>query len=219
MNRKKMVSIIALIMVILMVLSLIAVAIPSAYAISQSDIDALQAKKNELSQQVGYCKERLAALNEQQSNVLEQKNALLEQNRLAQEQLDLVQEQIDIYEQIIAEQAEVVSQAKSREDLQLQKYRTRVRAMEENGSYNILSLVLKVGNLSELLAAVDDMGEIMESDRILEEQYIEAREETEEVKAEYEAVKQDYESKETVLLEEQAELKEQIDTTNLCLRI
>ncbi|MDO4982127.1 MAG: peptidoglycan DD-metalloendopeptidase family protein [Eubacteriales bacterium] len=219
MNRKKMVSVIALVMVILMVLSLIAVAIPSAYAIDQSDIDALQSRKNELSQKVKDCKERLSALNEQQANVLEQKNALLEENRLAQEQLDLVQQQIDIYEEIIAEQAEAVEEAKSREDVQLQKYRTRVRQMEENGSYNynILALVLRVGNLSELLSAVDDMGEIMESDKILEEQYVEAREETEEVKAEYEAVKQEYEGKETVLLDEQAQIKEQMKTTNQML--
>lgn len=212
-----MVSIIALIMVILMVLSLIAVAIPSAYAIDQSDIDALQAQKQLLSKQVQDCRERLAALNEQQANVLEQKNALMEENRLAQEQLDLVQKQIDIYEAIIAEQAEAVKAAKGREDLQLQKYRTRVRAMEENGSYNILTLMLRVGNLSDLLAAVDDMGEIMESDKVLEEQYIEAREESEELKAEYEAVKQEYEGKETVLLEEQAQLKEQMNETNRIL--
>lgn len=217
MNRKKMVSIIALIMVILMVLSLIAVAIPSAYAIDQSDIDILQTRKNELSQQVKDCKERLAALNEQQANALEQKNTLMEENRLAQEQLDLVQQQIDIYEEIIAEQADAVKEAKSREDIQLQKYRTRVRAMEENGSYNILNLVLKVGNLSDLLAAVDDMGEIMESDKVLEEKYVEAREESEEVKAEYEAVKQEFEGKEAVLLEEQAQIKEHMDETNQML--
>ncbi len=52
MKRKKLISVIAVIMAILMVFSLLASVLPSVFAVSQSDIDALQAKKNELSQLV-----------------------------------------------------------------------------------------------------------------------------------------------------------------------
>ena len=138
----------------------------------------------------------------------------MEQNKLTQEQIDLVQEQIDLYNDMIDEKAKEVDQAKNREDVQLQKYRTRVRAMEENGGYNILAVVLKADNFSELLTAVDDMGEIMNSDRALEDQYIAAREETEEIKADYEEVKADYEQKQDDLKSEQEELKKQMDEAN-----
>lgn len=213
MKRKRMVRIIAIILVALMILPFLFDAI-SAYAVTQDEIDAIQNQKNELSAKVADCKERLAALQSQQSNVLEQKAALMEQNKLTQEQIDLVGAQIDIYEEMVAEQAAVVEAAKGREDRQLQKYRTRVRAMEENGEINFLALVLQTSSLSELMSAVDDMGEIMESDRVLEDQYIAAREETEVVKANYEAIKADYEEKEVGLREEQAELKEQMNLAN-----
>lgn len=215
MNNKKVVSVIAIFMAVLMVLSLIVSVIPvSAYAVSEEEVSALQRQKKELSGKVSDCKERLDALKEQQSNVLELKAALTEQNKLTQEQIDLTQEQIDLYSDMIAEKAEEVEEARTREERQLQKYRTRVRAMEENGGYNILAVVLNSDNFSELLTAVDDMGEIMNSDRVLEDQYIAAREETEEIKADYEEVKADYEEKQDELQAEQDELKKQMDEAN-----
>ena len=195
-----------------MVMSLMVSIIPvSAYAVTEDEVAAIQAQKKEISGRVKDCKERLDALKQQQANVLEQRAALMEQNKLTQEQIDLVQEQIDIYNDMIADKAAEVEDAKTREDRQLQKYRTRVRAMEENGGYNILAVVLQSDNFSELLTAVDDMGEIMNSDRALEDQYIAAREETEEIKADYEAVKADYEEKQGELKSEQDELKKQMD--------
>ncbi len=215
MNNKKVISVIAIIMAVLMVLTLVMSIIPvSAYAVTEDEVTALQQQKKEISGRVKDCKERLDALKQQQASVLDQKAAIMEQNKLTQEQIDLVQEQIDLYNDMIDEKAKEVDQAKNREDVQLQKYRTRVRAMEENGGYNILAVVLKADNFSELLTAVDDMGEIMNSDRALEDQYIAAREETEEIKADYEEVKADYEQKQDDLKSEQEELKKQMDEAN-----
>lgn len=212
MNNKKVISVIAVVLAALMVMSLMVSIIPvSAYAVTEDEVAAIQAQKKEISGRVKDCKERLDTLKQQQANVLEQRAALMEQNKLTQEQIDLVQEQIDIYNDMIADKAAEVEDAKTREDRQLQKYRTRVRAMEENGGYNILAVVLQSDNFSELLTAVDDMGEIMNSDRALEDQYIAAREETEEIKADYEAVKADYEEKQDELKSEQDELKKQMD--------
>ncbi len=216
MKSKKAIRIIAFILVLLMILPFLFNSL-SAYAVTQDEIDALQSQKKELSEKVSSCKERLTALQSQQANVLEQRAAILEENKLTQEQIDLVQEQIDIYEDMISEQSELVEEAKTREDRQLQKYRTRVRAMEENGEMNILALILQTSSLSELMSAVDDMGEIMQSDKLLEEQYVAAREETEEIKAEYEAVKAEYEGKQDELRSEQEELKTQMEEANKVL--
>lgn len=213
MKSKKSVRIIAIILVLLMILPFLFDSL-AAYAVTQDEIDAIQSQKKELSAKVSSCKERLAALQTQQANVLEQRVAIMEENKLTQEQIDLVQEQIDIYEDMISEQADLVEEAKTREERQLQKYRTRVRAMEENGEMNILALVLQTTSLSELMSAVDDMGEIMQSDKILEEQYVAAREETEEIKANYEEIKADYEGKQGELRAEQEELKAQMEEAN-----
>ena len=208
MNNKKIVSVIAVLLALLMALSLVFSVVPvSAYA---DELDDLQAQKNDLSNQVKECQERLTLLKEQQSNVLEQKAALDEQNKLANEQLELVAKEIDEYTKLIAEKAEEVEAARTKEERQLALYQARVRAMEESGGFNILSVIVNSPNFSQLLTAIDDMSEIMASDRELQEQYVEAREETEAVKAEYEAEKAEYEEAQARLEEERAEIGRQI---------
>lgn len=208
MNRKKAVSVIAVILAVLMLLSLVVGVIPlTAHADELDELDELRAKKAELSSQVQEIKERIDGLKEQQANVLEQMVALMEQNRLAEEQLEIIDEEIREYEILIQNKGKEVDAAKDRENVQLEKYRTRVRAMEESGGYNILALVLQSDNFSQLITAIDDMGEIMESDKQLQHEYETAREETEEVKAQYETEKTVYEGKQQELRDEQAAIQ------------
>ena len=98
-QRKKIISIIAIVMAILMAFSLIASVLPTAFAISQSDIDALQKKKDELSARVAEAEERVNTLKNEQANVLDQKTALEEKNNAAKEALALVAEEIVINSQ------------------------------------------------------------------------------------------------------------------------
>ena len=209
MNNKKIISAIAVIMAVLMLMTLIVSVIPtSAYAlVTQADIDEAQRKKDELVAQRQASQEKIDRLKEQQASVLEQKAALDERNEYAREQIVLVQEQVDMYSEMIAEKKKEVEAAKNREEEQLRHYRTRVRAMEENGGYNILTLIFNAESFTELLTSLDDIGEIMEKDRQLEDQYIAAREEHEEIQAEYEEEKAQLEAKQAELEEEKAELE------------
>ena len=199
-----MISVIAVIMAVLMLLSLVASVIPSAFAISQSDIDALQAKKDEISARVKEAEARVDTLKDAQANVLD---------HAAKEALRLVGEEIVMYDGIIEEKTEELNLALNREQTQLEKYRVRVRAMEETGGYNILTVLLSSGDFNEFLTALDDMEKIMTADRDLEDAYIEAREESERVKAEYEDVKADCEAKQEVLNAEKEMLDAQIAET------
>lgn len=211
MRRKRMTAIIALALAVLMVVTLMASLIPmSASAVNQSDIDNLQNQKNEISNRVQDAKARVEALKADKANVLEQKLALEEQGRAAQEQLDLVAQEIALYDGMIEEKAQELEQARTREADQRQRYRARVRAMEESGGYNILALFAGAESFGELLTAIDDMGEIMESDKRLEKEYVAAREETEDIKAEYEQVREEYGEKQDELRVEQARIEEDI---------
>ena len=209
MNNKKVISVIAVIMAVLMLMTLIISVIPtSAYAlVTQADIDEAQRKKDELVSQRQASQEKIDKLKEQQASVLEQKAALDERNEYAREQLTIVLEQIDMYTEMIAEKRKEVDEARTKEEEQLRRYRTRVRAMEENGGYNILTLVFNASSFTELLTSLDDIGEIMEQDRQLEDEYIAAREAHEAVQAEYEAEKAELEAKQTELEAEKAELE------------
>lgn len=214
MKRKKMISFIAVLLAVLMVVSLLASIIPAtAYAVSQSDIDALQAKKNELSARVAEAQERLTGLQAQESSVLEVKAALEEQNASAKAALEIVAEEIAMYDEIIADKTEELIVAQAKEDEQLNRYRVRVRAMEESGGYNVLALVVNSASFADLLAALDDMGAIMDSDKELEHEYRAARQETERVKAEYEAVREECQEKQSALEEEKARIEQQIADT------
>ena len=211
-KRKRFVSVVCLLLALLMVFSLLFSIIPvQAYAVSWDDISEITQQKSELANRVAECRNRIDLLKQEQATVLEAKSAFEEQNRAANEQLNLVAQEIAIYDDMIAEKEKELTKAIRKEEKQLDAYRTRVRAMEENGSYNILALIVNSRSFSEFLTAMDDMGEIMESDKKLERQYIEAREETEEVKAEFEAVRTEMEGKQAALKEEQAEIEASIE--------
>ena len=90
--------------------------------------------------------------------------------------------------------------------------------MEENGGYNVLSIVLHADSLSTLLAGIDDIRDIMESDKRLEEQYIAAREEHERIQAEYEAEKERCEAKMAELEGEQDRLNAVIKETEALMK-
>ena len=211
MKKNKAVSIIAVILAVLMLVSLVASALPLvAHA---DELDDLRAKKAEITAQVKQIREKLDGLKEEQASVLQTKAALEEEMKLASEQLDIIDAEIQHYDELIRIKAKEVDAAKNREAFQLERYRTRIRAMEENGGYNILALLFEAENFADLLTALDDMGEIMVSDKLLQKQYEQAREETEEIKAQYEAEKSVYEEDQAVLQEEKDDLNKQIEET------
>lgn len=217
MNRKRAISILAIIMAIVMILSLILSVLPTAYAVTQSDIDAVQARKNELTARVQEAQERLNSMQEQEASVLEKKAALDEENAAAKEALVLVAQELAMYDEILAEKTLELEEAQAIEQAQARKYRARIRSMEEDGTYDFLALLFNSANFSELLAKLDDMDAIMESDKRLEEQYRAAREEAERVKAEYEEVRAECEARQSVLRAEQAQIEARLLETEATL--
>ena len=192
---------------------LLLAALPSvqALAVTQEEINAVRARRDALSAQREAKQAVVDELESQQAGVMERKQAMDERNMYTIEQMQLNSEEIQLYDEMIAEKAEEVKAAKALEEEQLVRYRVRVRAMEENGSYGFLSMLLKTSNLGEFLTVLDDMGQIMESDRELEEAYIAARKNTEAVKAEYEQVRKELQAKQEELRAEQKQLSAEID--------
>ena len=210
--KKKKRTFIAALMTFVMVFSLALGALPvQARAVTQSEIDALKEERDKIAQQKAAQQAIVDDLEAQHASVLERKLAMDERNAYTLEQMELNKQEIVLYDQMIEEKAQEVVEAKRLEDEQLERYRTRVRSMEENGNYGFLALILKATDLGEFLTAIDDIGEIMESDRQLEDEYIAAREHTEQVKADYEAYKAELEAKQETLRAEQIELQKQID--------
>ncbi len=195
-----------------LVLCMLLAALPvRAYAVTQDQIDALKAERDALTAQREEKQAVVDSLEAEHASVLERKQAMDERNMYAIQEIQSIGEEIALYDEMIQDKAEEVEEAKRLEEEQLERFRSRVRAMEENGNLGFLALILNTSDLGELLTAIDDIGEIMASDRELEDQYIAAREHTEEVKAEYESFRMDLEGRQTELRVEQAELERDIE--------
>ena len=212
MNKRKIRAAVALCLSVLMMGTVVSEAFPvPAYAVTQSQIDELKEQRNVIRAQRQEKQAIVEALEAEKADVVAQKQAMDERNMYTLQKIQLNNQEIELYDEMIAEKAAELEEAQRLENEQLERYRARVRAMEENGGYNILAIISKSDSFSDMLTAMDDVGEIMESDRQLEEAYIAARENTESVKADYEDTRSELEELKAQLKEEQEELEKDIE--------
>ena len=187
--KKKTVSAICIALAFIMIVTLVVSLMGSFGAFAaggQEEIDALEQQKQQLQSQQQSIQSNINDLVAQQADVIEQKAAMDEKNELARQEIELINEQIEVYTDLIDDKAKELEAAEKTEQEQLELYKKRVRSMEENGSYTYLDILFQCRSLSDVLSAIDMIGEIMESDKRLYEQYKESRENTERIKGEYE---------------------------------
>ena len=212
MKKTKTRALLSALLAFMLTAALLAGAMPGeAFAVTQGEIDELEREKEEIEEKIAEKQAVVEELEARHASVMETKQAMDERNEFVLEQLRINAEQIRLYDELIAQKAEEVEEAKRLENEQLIRWRTRVRAMEENGTEDFLAMLLGANSLGEFLTAIDDIGEIMESDRLLEKAYTEARENTERVKRDYEEYKAELEDKKAELEAEQTELQAQLE--------
>ena len=181
-----------------------------ALAVSQSEIDALEEQRDELKAQREEMQAGIDELKDQQAGVLEQKRALDEQNEVYRQELELIEEQVSLYTRLVDEKAAELEKATEAEPEQLAIDKQHVRAMEENGDYTYLSIIFGSMSLSELMSNLDMIGEIMDADKRIYDQYTAASEDAEEIKAEYEATLDALSDKQAEYEAEKADLEAKI---------
>ena len=186
-------------------------AVLTANAVTQSEIDALKAERDKITAQRMEKQAVVDRLEAEKASVVDRKQAMDERNSYTLQQMELNREEIELYDRMILEKELEVTDAETLEKTQLERYRSRIRAMEENGNLNLIAIVLNSDNLSELMTAFDDIGEIMQSDKAIEKAYRAAKENTEQAKQEYEEVRLELTAKREELEEEQVELQADID--------
>ncbi len=181
-----------------------------ALAVSQAEIDALEEQRDALKAERESMQADIDALKNEQAGILEQKRALDEQNEVYRQELELIEEQVSLYTRLVDEKAAELEEATAAEEEQLATYKQHVRAMEENGKYTYLSIIFGSRSLSELMSNLDMIGEIMEADRRIYDQYTAAREKAEEIKAEYEVTLEQLSEKQDEYEAEKVELEAKI---------
>ena len=200
MLKKKMKKFFAFAMALVMTMSVMLSCMSvSAFAVTQSEIDALKSQKSQLASQKSSLQSTINSLQGQQNDQIALKNALDEKNAITVKQILNLNEQIELHTQLIEQKTKEVDEAQKVADAQLEKYKVRVRAMEESGRYNYFEVLFGASSIGEFLSLIDDIGDIMRSDKELEDAYRQSVADLKSVKAEYEQAKDEMENSKTEL--------------------
>ncbi len=180
------------------------------FAVTQEELENIEAQREVLETRRDNIEKKVSELSASHASALEQKAALDERNQITLKQIKLLMDQIDLCDTILKQKEKEVKAAKQKETEQLEKFRARIRSMEESENYSILDLLLTSSSIGEFISAMEDMQVIVESDKKLADDYIAAREEAERVRNEYLSVKNEYKEHLDVLNAEQGRLERQI---------
>lgn len=180
------------------------------FAVTQEELENIEAQREVLETRRDNIEKKVSELSASHASALEQKAALDERNQITLKQIKLLMDQIDLCDTILKQKEKEVEAAKQKETEQLEKFRARIRSMEESENYSILDLLLTSSSIGEFISAMEDMQVIVESDKKLADDYIAAREEAERVRNEYLSVKNEYKEHLDVLNAEQGRLERQI---------
>ena len=211
MKRTTAVRVICIVLALIFVLSLLTVIIPArANAVSQSEINALQAKRDQIRAQQVEQQNQIDGLRNEKAGVLEQKAALDQEANLTQEEINVVQEQIELYADLIVEKKAELEQARAEEAKQSELFRARMREMEEGGKLSFIVVLLESRSISDLLTRIDMISEVMSYDKALEKALMDARAKVEEAEKALEDAKAEQEAKKGELEARKADLLAQV---------
>ncbi len=175
-NKRFWVQLIAGIMAAILLLSLILSIIPHAHAEKSSDeikdqIAEMEKENDSIQADVDELNGKLNDLmNEQESNrseiekIIAQKSLIDQQVGLLHAQVVNMNEQISAYNVLIADKQEAMEKAEAKLQELNDKYKDRIRAMEEDGSISYWSVLFQANSFADLLDRLNMVREIAAAD-------------------------------------------------------
>lgn len=187
-QRKFWISIIAGFLAALMIFGVIASALSSYASAEKSsaqikeEIEKWKAQQKENQAQISVIEGQLSSNMDKMEEIVEQKNLIDQQVFLLNEQTQNINKQITAYNDLIADkQAELDAATAHWQELN-DKYKERIRAMEEDGKLSYWSVLFKANNFSDFLDRLSMIEEIAASDQRRLKELNEAAKEMEEAK-------------------------------------
>lgn len=210
-NRKKLVSILAGIMAAIMLLSLIVSILPvHADAASSSEIrkqiNSLKEDRENIKTQMSELQTQYQATSDEIADIVSRKNVIDQEIGLLHAEIININEQISAYSVLIADQQEELDKAQDRYDSLNADCKTRIQAMEEEGTVSYWEVLFKANSFSDLLDRINMVEEITASDTRRLQELSDAAQEVENVQAELATEKAALESTRSELDATQAEL-------------
>jgi len=212
-KRKIWITAICILLAVLMVGSLIVGAL--SMAISAASSSALKDKLNGLKDQQKTIAEQSDALEKkiaenasQTQTIVDKKTNIDQQIALTTEKIENLDQQIQQYNLLIAEKQEELDQAEKQEKQMNEKYRLRLRTMEETGKVEYWSILFKARSFTDLLDQIDMIGEIAQSNQDVIAKMKDVASQISDAKTEIQSSKTEMEAAKT----EQADLQTQLES-------
>ena len=181
-----------------------------ASAVTQEEIDDKKKEKKELEAQKAELQAQLKEIQRNKSNALAQKENLDRQIAVIRSEIANTEELIAEYEQLIEQTEAEIAETQRKHEAQYELFCARVRAMEERGTVSYWSVLFHSTSFSDLLASMDFINEIMESDQRVIDDLQETEQELAAQQAQLESELAEQEAVREELAARNAELKEQL---------
>lgn len=214
-NRKKLVSLLAGIMAAIMVLSLILSLVPAASAASSSEIrkqiNNLQNKRTELRQKMSELESDIETNDNAILEKVAEKNVIDQEIGILYAEIVNINEQISAFNLLIADQQDKLEEAEANYDALSEKYKERIRTMEEEGEVSYWAVLFKANSFADLLDRLNMVEEIAAADQRRLDELRQAADAVEEAKNELQLQKDELEATRTELAATEEELEAKRD--------
>ena len=183
-NRKRMVSILAGAMAVIMLLTLILGLIPTpASAASSSEIrkqiNQLKKEKEEIKDKIAEVQDQYEENENEIVDIISRKNVIDQEIQLLYTQIQNMNDQLAAYNILIADKQDELDVAESRYAVLNEENKTRIRTMEEEGELSYWEVLFKANSFSDLLDRLNIVEEIAASDNRRLKELSEAADEVE----------------------------------------
>lgn len=210
-KRKTWVSLVALALAAVMLLSSGVIPTPVSAASSKEirqQISKLKEEKKEIAAQIKEIKGQYNANADEIKDMVAQKDAIDEEIGLLHEQVSNINAQLSAYALLIADMQTELDTAQERLDHLNEKNKERIRAMEEEGSLSYWSIIFKSNNFSDLLDRLNMIQEINAADQRRLKEISTAAEEVADAQVQMETEKAELENAREELAVTEQELEE-----------
>lgn len=213
-NRKRMISVVAGILILVMILGLVAGIVPilADAATSSSELkqqlQALEADKKEIDKEIAKLEGQLSDNLSEMEKIVAQKNIIDQEIFMLHEKATNINSQITAYSQLIADkQLELEKAEKDLEQMRI-VHQSRLRAIEEEGEMSYWSVIFEAEDFSDMLDRFTMVQELQDADAKRIEEMSKAAQTVSTAKAELESEKAALEKVKTELADSQKVMEE-----------
>lgn len=193
----------------LFALTLLFTTIPQVDAITQSDINALKAQREQISNNKSAISQKISVVKNDKEQAVQRKVLLEEQIDVLRQEISVIDSIIRQYDAQISDKAAELAKAEAEEARYFELFCTRVRAMEESGDVSYWSILFDSSDFSDLIDRMNLIGEIMDYDNRTIDALQEARDAVAEAKSQLESLRGEQVEAKQSLQASQNELKTQ----------